>query len=196
MLLHRLTYLRDTYSFAHRDLKTNNIVIMPNTQVGLIDFGLSTITLNVGGVNYKIVNDMMYNYELECNPKQDLGVFLTQIYAHNNPRIRDAYVRMFFDIIFPRNQYGRNPLLNKIQEKATMRENKAFFHGAYNYNGSLYNCPVGNSVSLGRVREVLNYVYQLTLIPARGVFGGSQQRRRKTIRHKTHRRRKTIRRRK
>ncbi len=188
-----LQHLNMDYGFAHRDLKTNNIAIMPGNVIGLIDFGYSTIRINYNGTNYKITGGN-YNYSTRPNIKQDLGVLFIQMFDNYYDNIRNKYVKLFFFSLFP--DKLANPLIMEVYRRQRMGHLNSLFHGAYNWNGSLYGSRLADGITIENINMILTNIDDLIerRIPIGSlVLGGKRtiRQRKKTIRQ----RKRTIRRR-
>jgi hypothetical protein len=154
-ILDLLQLLIAKYSFAHRDLKFNNIMFLGDVStVGLIDFGFSGLTLNFAGTRYRIINDKHYKYELECNPKQDMGILLAYLSQFYNENF-DEKTRIFISRVFPAGNVRSDTLYGRISRRQQTRRGPSLFHGSYNFQGNIYNCPLSDPITIENVRRSL-----------------------------------------
>ncbi len=193
------------YKFAHRDFKTDNIVFMPadipgltNNYVGLIDFGFSTLTLQLEGENYQITNDSMYDYHVMANPRQDFGILLVNLYTDFITTFRvDDFISWFFETIFQGDE--ANPIIIEVKRRQDARGNNSLFHGAYNYNGLLTAHPESHRFSPEQIMNVLNQLADLyniqhpTSTIEKFVLAGGVRRRRTIRRRRVNKRKRSSR---
>ncbi len=154
-ILDLLQLLIDKYSFAHRDLKFNNIMFLGDMSIlGLIDFGFSGLTLNFAGTDYRIINDKHYKYELNCNPKQDMGVLLAYLSEFYNENF-DEKTKIFISRVFPVGNISSHTLYGRISRRQTARRGPSLFHGSYNFQGNIYECPLSDPITIENIRRSL-----------------------------------------
>lgn len=176
-IIHILTNLYNTYRFSHRDLKLNNIMTnedLPYVQLKLIDFGLSALTVNLNGTEYRILNDLIYNYDVACSPKQDLGLLFSYMYdRYYTTRLLDSKCIKLFNILFTGNKNtpinntaksNSGTFIHKLAERYTPNISRplgsSFWWSAYNIRGNLYtnDCPLTDTFSLENVSRVLREI--------------------------------------
>ncbi len=160
-LFSKLMHINSMLNFVHRDLKSDNLV-MVDGQVKMIDFGYSCISMRVNGVDYNIkTSNPMYLASTDCKSQQDMLVFFSEMMV-TFYSIMEGDMQSYFDRMMGPNLAPRF----KIQiPEARPREDRV----VYNRNGRYSSGPAIH-LTPEYVLQELNRVFAIATVgsPVRG----------------------------
>ncbi len=176
-IIHILDNLFIKYKYSHRDLKCNNIMYFdngPDPTIKLIDFGMSAMTINYNDKEYSIKDDNMYESNLGCNPKQDLGVLFTYIYEFYYVENKlDRKGQLLLNYIFTgrkeqkiKSNMKSGSFESKINSRIIRNNPNAAFHAAYNRTGSLHRINICNNsgTKIFTIDNIKNKIYEINIM--------------------------------
>jgi serine/threonine protein kinase len=142
--LDTLEYFRNKYSFHHRDLKTDNIMIKRRPDgtgySQLIDFGMSCMKISISDKQYTIKIGPEYAYSAKCTEQQYVTMLLMELYVNY-----DAYeqrFKAFLDAAIPAAIHPATPGTSMYARRGP-KENGTLtlspFGASYNRTGTYYS---------------------------------------------------------